>query len=151
MAARMTRKAIAASTMPATLPPTTTSESMSPSTPAARTCAVFGPRDSAYRPPANRAGRPAPAIRPNTMIFQSALRLIQDIVQVSCRCSGRGRLGGDLLGGNPAGPLRVHVVVVDLGGPRAPEDEPGERGQDDEVDDDAGAAADAVGDAVGGR
>src|SRR5580704_13988457 len=128
MAARMIRKEIAASTMPTTLPPTTTSESMSPSTPAARTCAVFGPRDSAYRPPANRAGRPAPAIRPKTMIFQSAVRLIQDIVQVPLSHSDRGRLGGDLLGGNPAGPLRVHVLAVHLGRAGAPEDEPGERG-----------------------
>src|ERR1700730_15737638 len=135
IAARTMRKAIAASTMPSTLPPTSASESPPPSAPAVATLPVRGPIDSAYRPPANRAGRPAPAIRPNTTIFQSAVRLIQDIVDSPLSRSGRGGLGGDLPGGAPAGPFRVYVVVVHLGAAGAPEDEPGERGQQDEVHD----------------
>src|SRR5487761_711894 len=122
MAASTMRKAMTASTRPTTLPPTRTSESLPPSAPAVAALPVRGPSDSAYRPPAKRAGRPAPAIRPNTTIFQSAVRLIQDIVDSPLSRSGRGGLGGDLLGGDPAGPFRVYVVVVHLGAAGAPED-----------------------------
>src|ERR1700729_3069892 len=73
MAASTTRKQNAAATIPAGLPPMTTSESP----PAA---CVRPPFDSATRPTANKAGRPAPATRPRTTIFQIASRLIQDIV-----------------------------------------------------------------------
>src|ERR1700735_3443945 len=74
MAASTTRKQIAATAMPTTLPPTRPSESPPP--------AVWtrGPFDREYRPMANIAGSPAPARRPKTTIFQIAERLIQDIV-----------------------------------------------------------------------
>src|SRR3984957_20769145 len=147
MAARTMRKAIAASTMPSTLPPTSASEAPPPSAPAVATLPVRGPQDSVYRPPANRAGRPAPAIRPNTTIFHRALRLIQDIVLSTSlrRCAPLGRDGLGRLGrGHAAGPLRVDVVVVHLGGAGPVEDEPGQRGQQDQVDHDPEGAADAV-------
>src|ERR1035438_9742904 len=60
-------------TMPTGLPPTTTSES-------APAVWVLGPLARENMPTANSAGRPAPAIRPKTTIFQIAVRLIQDIV-----------------------------------------------------------------------
>src|SRR5580692_15777 len=136
MAARTMRKAIAASTMPSTLPPTSTSESSPPSAPAVASLPDRGPRDRAYRPPAKRAGRPAPAIRPNTTIFQSALRLIHMGLLPFSRS---GRCGLDrrvVLRRHAAGPLCVHVLVVDLGGAGAPEDEPADDRQDDDVHDD---------------
>src|SRR5690348_2809696 len=152
MAARMTRKAIAASTIPTTLPPTSTSESP-PSGPAVAARARFGPSDSAYRPPAKRAGRPAPAIRPYTMIFQSADRLIQDIgIRSLSRGSGRSRLDDDTaVRADSAGPFRVHVLVVHLGLAGAPVDADAECGQDKEDDDDTEGAADAGRDAIGAR
>src|SRR5580658_3807957 len=73
MAARMMRKQIAATAMPSGLPPTRVSES------APSAVRVLPPHERVYRPTANRAGRPAPAMRPNTRIFQIAVRLIQDI------------------------------------------------------------------------
>src|SRR5580700_194159 len=86
MAARITRKQIQARIMPSGLPPTRTSESAP---------AVWArpPRDREYRPTANSAGSPAPAMRPKTTIFQRAVRLIQDIVcfpvaQAAAACSG---------------------------------------------------------------
>src|ERR1700678_2754643 len=73
MAASTIRKQSAAAAIPTTLPPTRESESV-PS--AVR---VLPPSEREYRPTANNAGRPAPATRPNTRIFQIAVRLIQDI------------------------------------------------------------------------
>src|ERR1700685_137594 len=73
IAASTTRKQSAATSMPAGLPPMTTSES-------APAVCVLGTVEREYRPTAKSAGRPAPATRPNTRIFQSAERLIQDIV-----------------------------------------------------------------------
>src|ERR1700677_749532 len=76
MAASTIRKQSAAMAMPTTLPPTRPSASESPP-PAVWT---RGPFDREYRPIANSDGSPAPAMRPKTMLFQSAERLIQDIV-----------------------------------------------------------------------
>src|ERR1700733_10681956 len=152
MAARTMRKAIAASTMPSTLPPTSTSESSPASPPAVAARPVRGPQDRVYRPPAKRAGRPAPAIRPNTTIFHRALRLIQDIVLATSlrRCAPLGRDGLGRLGrGHAAGPLRVDVVVVHLGGAGPVVDEPGQRGEEDEVNHDPEDAADPVRDGLG--
>src|ERR1035437_6857017 len=73
MAASTTRKQTAAASMPAGLPPITTSES-------APAVLVFGPLDREYRPTAKIAGSPAPASRPNTTIFHGAVGLIQDMV-----------------------------------------------------------------------
>src|ERR1700677_1351383 len=73
MAARMIRKQSAAMTMPTGFPPMRVSES------APSAVRVLPPSEREYRPTANNAGRPAPATRPNTRIFQIAVRLIQDI------------------------------------------------------------------------
>src|ERR1700691_1834928 len=101
MAASTMRKQIAAPIAPTTLPPMSTSASDPPSAPATR--AVRGPWDSEYMPTAKMAGRPAPAIRPNTTIFQSAVRLIQDIsaLPFSLR-SDLGGLGGSVRRGGDA-------------------------------------------------
>src|ERR1700678_182185 len=73
MAASITRKQSAAASTPSGFPPTSESES------APSAVRVLPPSEREYRPTANKAGRPAPAIRPNTRIFQIAVRLIQDI------------------------------------------------------------------------
>src|ERR1035441_10003453 len=72
MAASTTRKQTAAASMPAGLPPITTSES-------APAVLVFGPLDREYRPTAKIAGSPAPASRPNTTIFHRAVRVIREV------------------------------------------------------------------------
>src|ERR1700685_4440452 len=135
MAASTTRKQIAAMTMPTTLPPTRESESPPP--------AVWtrGPLDREYRPMANIAGSPAPARRPKTTIFQSAERLIQDIVCFPCRSGCRGLGFGR---SDRSGPVVVHVVGVDLAAAGPPVDEARDRDQDHQVDDHAGGAADHV-------
>src|SRR6202021_1748220 len=114
--------AMAARTMPITLPPMSTSESAPPSAPAS--FARRGPSDSEYSPAAKRAGRPAPASSPKTRIFHNALRLIHDMLASPLfRCSGRGLLGVRLGRYDAAGPFRVHVVVVHLVAAGAPVDE----------------------------
>src|SRR4029077_13535702 len=128
IAARTTRKHMAAMIMPARLPPTTGSESA----PAGR---VFGLRDSESRPMANIAGRPAPASRPKTTIFHKALRMIKDIVCFPCR-SGRHyslRFGPS----DGFGPRVVHVGLVHLGGAGPGVDRRRHRDKDEEIDDQA--------------
>src|ERR1700685_232045 len=107
MAASTIRKQSAAMAMPTTLPPTRPSASESPP-PAVWT---RGPFDREYRPMANIAGSPAPARRPKTTIFQSAERVIQDIVFSPCppACRGLGFGRSDR-----SGPFVVDVVGVDL-------------------------------------
>src|ERR1700691_3823017 len=128
MAASTTRKQIAATAMPTTLPPTRPSESPPP--------AVWtrGPFDREYRPMANIAGSPAPARRPKTTIFQSAERLIQDIVCFPCRSGCRG-LGFGRSG--RSGPFVVDVAGVDLAAAGPQVDEARHREQEEEVDNDA--------------
>src|SRR5580658_3443960 len=142
MAASTIRKQSAAMAMPTTLPPTRPSASDSPP-PAVWT---RGPLDREYRPIANIAGSPAPARRPKTMIFQSAERLIQDIVRFPCRSGCRG-LGFGRSG--RSGPFVVDVAGIDLAAAGPPVDEACDREQDQEVDDHADGAADPVRQAVG--
>src|SRR5580698_10160346 len=137
MAASMTRKQSAAASTPSGLPPTRVSES------APSAVRVLPPSEREYRPTANRAGRPAPAMRPNTRIFQSAVRLIQDISLLPSRSGGRG-LGRGFGRRYRSGPFGVHVAGVHLAAAGPPVDGRRDRREDYHVDDHAGGAADAV-------
>src|SRR5271170_5212563 len=89
MAARTIRKQIAAPRMPTGLPPMTTSES-------APAVCVFGPLDREYSPTAKIDGSPAPSRRPKTTSFQSAVRLIQDMIRfpvAQAAAAGSGSFG----------------------------------------------------------
>src|SRR5690242_21146600 len=70
---------------------------------------------SARRPTANRAGRPAPKIRPTSTTCPSACRSIQSLMLV-LSASGRDGLGRRR--NHRAGPLFVDVLVVHLVGAR---------------------------------
>src|SRR5580658_11088039 len=142
---------IAAMIRPSTLPPIRRSLSAAGPAPAAPapapavcTRAPLG-QDRVRSPMANRAGSPAPASRPYTTIFHSALRLIQDIVclPVPQACSS-GRRGGLGFRSNRSGPVVVDVLVVHLGGPGLDVDDHHDREQDEQVDYHAEGTADHV-------
>src|ERR1700755_3352385 len=113
MAARTIRKHTAAIAVFTGLPPTTASESP----PAV---CVLGPLARETMPIANSEGSPAPAIRPNTRIFQIAEKLTQAFMSAPCRsgcCRGLGFGRGDR-----SAPLGVDVVVVHLAAAGPPVD-----------------------------